>query len=136
MTTRGPLLVASSVYAKRGVLFDSFKKYYGADGPNSRLLTLPRNDRAVNQICSLECSTQRSGRDQITHPTHGHDDLSCVIAGVAAVAYGEAGFDTSYTWVEGRPQGDEDPNEEWRRLVRNSHLESHGLYRLGPFGYG
>src|SRR5262249_4263593 len=33
MTTRGPLLMASSVYAKHGVLFDSFRKYYGADGP-------------------------------------------------------------------------------------------------------
>jgi hypothetical protein len=33
MTTRGPLLMASPVYAKRGVLFDSFKKYYGAAGP-------------------------------------------------------------------------------------------------------
>ena len=33
LTTRGPLLMASSAYAKRGVLFDSFKKYYGANGP-------------------------------------------------------------------------------------------------------
>src|SRR5262249_3129784 len=33
MTTRGPLLMTSSVYAKHGVLFDSFRKYYGADGP-------------------------------------------------------------------------------------------------------
>ena len=33
MTTRGPLLMASSVYAKHGELYDAFKKYYGVNGP-------------------------------------------------------------------------------------------------------
>src|SRR6516164_8884176 len=33
LTTRGPMLMASSVYAKHGVLFDSFQKYFGPDGP-------------------------------------------------------------------------------------------------------
>jgi hypothetical protein len=33
LTTRGPLLMASSVYAKYGVLYDAFKKHYGPDGP-------------------------------------------------------------------------------------------------------
>jgi hypothetical protein len=31
-TTRGPLIIASSPYARRGVLFECFKRYYGADG--------------------------------------------------------------------------------------------------------
>src|SRR6516225_9134380 len=33
MTTRGPLLMVSSAYAKFGVLFQSFQRYYGASGP-------------------------------------------------------------------------------------------------------
>jgi hypothetical protein len=34
LTTRGPLLMVSSAYAKHGVLYDSYKKYYGPDGPD------------------------------------------------------------------------------------------------------
>jgi hypothetical protein len=33
LTTSGPLLIASSVYAKRGVLYDYYKKFYGPDAP-------------------------------------------------------------------------------------------------------
>ena len=54
---------------------------------NARKIDIPRNERAVNQICSLERSVQRSGRDQITHPTHGHDDIANAIAGAVEVAY-------------------------------------------------
>jgi hypothetical protein len=32
LTTHGPLIMASSPYAKRGVLWDTFKKHYGPDG--------------------------------------------------------------------------------------------------------
>ena len=32
LTTRGPLILASSAYAKRGELWDTFRKYYGPDG--------------------------------------------------------------------------------------------------------
>ncbi len=31
-TTRGPLIIASSPYAKRGVLWDTYRKHYGPDG--------------------------------------------------------------------------------------------------------
>ena len=31
-TTRGPLIIASSPYAKRGVLWDTYKQHYGKDG--------------------------------------------------------------------------------------------------------
>jgi hypothetical protein len=44
------------------------------------------NDRLVNQICSLERSVLRSGRDTIDHPTHGHDDLANAVAGAVAIA--------------------------------------------------
>ena len=35
---------------------------------NSGKLVLPRHERAISQICSLECSTRRGGRDEISHP--------------------------------------------------------------------
>jgi hypothetical protein len=38
LTTRGPILMASSVYAKRGVLYDNWKKYYGPNGPSDILV--------------------------------------------------------------------------------------------------
>jgi hypothetical protein len=59
---------------------------------NSKKITLPRHERAINQICSLECSTQRSGRDQISHPAHGHDDIANAIAGAADCARGSSGY--------------------------------------------
>ena len=52
---------------------------------NSKRIMLPRVDRLINQCCTLERSVKRSGRDEITHPTHGHDDLINATAGVAAV---------------------------------------------------
>ena len=54
---------------------------------NSKKLVLPRNPRAINQICGLECSTQRSGRDEISHPVHAHDDIANAIAGAAHLSY-------------------------------------------------
>jgi hypothetical protein len=53
---------------------------------NSKQLTLPRIDRLINQACTLERSVKRSGRDEITHPMHGHDDLVNAAAGAAACA--------------------------------------------------
>jgi len=52
---------------------------------NSKRITLPRLDRLINQTCTLERSVKRSGRDEITLPTHGHDDLINAAAGSAAV---------------------------------------------------
>jgi hypothetical protein len=66
---------------------------------NSRKIDLPRHERAINQICSLERSVQRSGRDQITHPVHGHDDISNAIAGAADLAYNFTLFDPSFRWA-------------------------------------
>jgi len=57
---------------------------------NSKRITLPRIDRMINQACTLERSVKRSGRDEITHPTHGHDDVINAVAGAAAVALRQA----------------------------------------------
>jgi hypothetical protein len=69
---------------------------------NSRKIDLPRNERAINQICSLERSVQRSGRDQISHSIHGRDDLANSIAGAADLAYSTIGYDvTQSAWQPG-----------------------------------
>jgi hypothetical protein len=52
---------------------------------NSKRITMPRIERLINQTCTLERSVKRSGRDEITHPTHGHDDIINAVAGAAAV---------------------------------------------------
>jgi hypothetical protein len=89
---------------------------------NSRKIDLPRNERAIAQICSLERSMQRSGREQISHPTHGHDDVANATAGAADVAYNYTLFDTSWSFVDGTPyetdaerkQHESDENFRWR----------------------
>lgn len=53
---------------------------------NSASLDLLDNDRAINQIASLERRTARSGRDSIDHAPGAHDDLANVIAGAASEA--------------------------------------------------
>jgi hypothetical protein len=50
---------------------------------NSGSITLPRDDRLVAQIVGLERRVSRAGKDSITHPDHGHDDLANCVAGAA-----------------------------------------------------
>ena len=51
---------------------------------NSGAITLPRNDRLVAQIVALERRVTRAGKDSITHPDRGDDDVANCVAGVAA----------------------------------------------------
>ncbi len=62
---------------------------------SSRRITLPRHDRAISQICALERSVKRAGRDVIDHPVHGRDDLANSIAGAASLVYEGFGYDSS-----------------------------------------
>jgi hypothetical protein len=57
MTTRGPLLMVSSAYAKAGVLYDSYRRYYGAAGPPEILVAFGAS-RDVNPSLS-EAEIQR-----------------------------------------------------------------------------
>jgi hypothetical protein len=50
---------------------------------NSNRVLLPKSDRLINQLCSLERHTGASGKDRIDHRQGGHDDLANVAAGVA-----------------------------------------------------
>jgi hypothetical protein len=75
---------------------------------NSVRVTLPRNERLVSQIVGLERRVSAGGRETITHPEHGHDDLANAVAGAASLSkYG--GFDFSYQWVSGPEPPPEDP---------------------------
>jgi hypothetical protein len=88
---------------------------------NSRRIMLPRNERLVNQIASLERSTQRSGRDMISHPTHGHDDIANVVAGVAELVYNFTLFDTTFSFNEGlAPESRSNAEQEAERRRRQS----------------
>jgi hypothetical protein len=59
---------------------------------NAGKLDLPNHERAINQICSLERSALRSGRDQISHPPRSHDDIANAIAGAVDLARGHSGY--------------------------------------------
>jgi hypothetical protein len=104
---------------------------------NACKIDLPHHDRAVNQICSLECSTQRSGREQITHPTHGHDDVANAIAGAVDLAYSHSGytlapFSPDFVDLDRRPAEQQQPEPprcnpfqgEWWKLQPRSQQSS------------
>jgi hypothetical protein len=56
---------------------------------NSGRIVLPKSDRLVNQICSLERRVSRSGKDSIDHAERvGRDDLANAAAGAAEMASG------------------------------------------------
>jgi hypothetical protein len=110
----------------------------------SKKIDLPRNERAINQICSLERSVQRSGRDQVTHSTHGHDDIANAIAGAIDMAYNFVLFDSSWSWVDGVPIGgvetleqrrarQKKESEDWYAARLRSYLSMHGAFGWPPF---
>jgi hypothetical protein len=91
---------------------------------NSASITLPRNDRLVAQLASLERVTSRAGKDSISHPPNGHDDIANAVAGVASRA-AALDFDTSLSWVDGPTL----PVRDWRE-ARAQRLHDH-LRRCG-----
>jgi hypothetical protein len=53
---------------------------------NSNRCELLDDPRLAAQLCALERSTGRSGRDTISHPPNGHDDLANACAGALVLA--------------------------------------------------
>jgi hypothetical protein len=53
---------------------------------NSERIVLPKSERLVAQLCSLERRTARSGKDSITKPDGQHDDLANAVAGAASLS--------------------------------------------------
>ena len=91
---------------------------------NSASITLPRHDRLISQLASLERVTSRAGKDSISHPPNGHDDVANAVAGVASRAAG-SGFDETLSWVDGPGE----PVRDWEAM-RAQRLRDH-LRRCG-----
>src|SRR5262249_54926098 len=81
---------------------------------NSVRVTLPRNERLVAQIVGLERRVSAAGRDIITHPPHGHDDLANAVAGAASLSQ-YPGFDVTGSWISGPERPPEDPRKREER---------------------
>jgi hypothetical protein len=93
---------------------------------NSGRIVLPRNDRLQGQIVGLELRTGAVGRDTISHPDHGHDDVANAVAGAAALPkFG--GYDRSMRWVSG---DDDDSVAAWERVRLQAFINSGGRIRL------
>ena len=82
---------------------------------NSLKISLPRNTRLTSQIVGLERRVAAGGRETITHPDHGHDDLANAVAGAAKLSrYG--GYDSTWSWVSGPTKPPEDPKAQAARV--------------------
>jgi hypothetical protein len=100
---------------------------------NSRRITLPRNERLVNQICALERSVVRSGRDTVDHPRGGHDDVACAIAIAAELAHSYTAFDL-FQLVDGEPRASQlsvEQEAEQRRKQYDEDARQQMYRKLG-----
>jgi hypothetical protein len=71
-------------------------------------------------------SVAKVGRDTISHPDRGHDDVANAVAGAAALTkFG--GYDTSLRWVSG---DDDDSDAAWQRVRLQAFINSGGRIRL------
>ncbi len=54
---------------------------------NARSVELPAHERLVRQLLGLQRRAGAAGREQVDHPSHGHDDLANVCAGAAVLVH-------------------------------------------------
>jgi hypothetical protein len=82
---------------------------------NSVRVTLPRNDRLVSQIVSLERRVSAVGKETITHPPNGHDDLANAVAGAASLSQYDD-YDVTGRWIDGptKPREEHQPRTQSR----------------------
>jgi hypothetical protein len=64
---------------------------------NARKIELLDNQRLLNQFASLERRTRAGGKDLITHPPGGHDDLANACAGAVYYA-NKTGRHSFFIW--------------------------------------
>ena len=76
---------------------------------NSGTIVLPRNDRLIAQLVGLERTGSRVGKDTISHPPNGQDDIANAVAGAAATV-ANPGFDSTLSWVSGPNDPPSGPN--------------------------
>jgi hypothetical protein len=69
---------------------------------NSGRVVLPRSDRLVSQLVSLERRVGAAGQETISHPDRGrgHDDLANAVAGAAALSRA-GGYAWDHRWATG-----------------------------------
>jgi hypothetical protein len=127
-------------FVKRGISYEAASKsktdIYVDFLPmlSSGTVVLPRNDRLVHQLTSLERTVTRgSGRDVIDHPRAMHDDLANVVAGAATVARGKYRYDTSLDFVHGPDPVDADAAaaeaaRRWQQSRYLNHIRVHSGY--------
>lgn len=95
---------------------------------NSGRIELLQNDKLISQLCNLERRVARGGRDSIDHPPGMHDDLANCVAGLAAITNKYGGFDTSWSFVSGPPDGEDPVGARAFRLSRfRAHLMANGI---------
>jgi hypothetical protein len=74
-------------------------------------ILLPKNQRLVNQLVSLERRVSFGDRTEaIDRPPGAHDDLTNAVAGAAQLAFSYGGYLTDYSWVDGNPGDNTDPH--------------------------
>jgi hypothetical protein len=90
---------------------------------NAKKILMPKHERAINQICSLERSLLRTGREQITHPIHGHDDIANAIALAVDLVYSRVGYDPGYrAWDPNHQDEDVAPTPPEQQSSANTQL--------------
>src|SRR4051794_25302612 len=80
------------------------------NGGRAELLDHPK---LINQLCSLERRTARSGKDSIDHSPGSHDDIANAVAGVLTSTRGPVNFDASMYELE-------TPMTDWPTLTSES----------------
>src|SRR5262245_3845614 len=65
LTTRGPLIIASSPYARRGVLWDLFNRHYGAEG-DPAILVARGATRDLNPSISQAAIDREYAKDPVS----------------------------------------------------------------------
>ena len=86
-------------FRKRNILYELSKKSKSdiylnfISMLNSGTVVLPRHDKLVNQLCSLERTVSRgTGHETIDHPRDMHDDVANSAAGAAILAAAKVSF--------------------------------------------
>jgi hypothetical protein len=98
---------------------------------NSGRVMLPRNERLVRQLCSLERTTGRgSGKDCIDHPRDRgmHDDVANSVAGAAVLA-AKRSYPSGLEWVSGNgSEAAAAADREWQAERFRQHVLVSGGY--------
>jgi hypothetical protein len=75
---------------------------------NSGGVVLPKSERLVNQLSSLERRTSRDGKDSIDHSPQAHDDLANAVAGVVSLlTVDNLAYDETLSWIGGDDTDDQ-----------------------------